>query len=137
MLPTAFVENDGLEIVFEQEVQTSRTYKIDFDKKRIVGYVDGREAVKQFIMKVLDTERYEYLIYSWDYGAEMARLFGQPIPYIYSELKRLITEALTQDNRIESVDAFSFSHYKNKVHVQMTVHTVFGPIEVEREVTVA
>lgn len=67
----------------------------------------------------------------------MARLFGQPIPYIYSELKRLITEALTHDDRIDSVDAFSFSHYKNKVHVKMTVNTVFGPIEAEREVTVA
>lgn len=137
MLPTAFQENDGLEMIFEQQTQTSRTYKIDFDKKRIIGYVDEREAVKQFIIKALNTERYEYLIYSWDYGTEMTRLFGKPLPYIYSELKGLITEALTQDDRIESVDAFSFSHYKNKVHVQMTVHTIFGPIEAEREVTVA
>ncbi|WP_042474590.1 DUF2634 domain-containing protein [Bacillus ndiopicus] len=137
MLPTAFYENDGLQLDFEEEAQTSKTYKIDFEKKRITGYVDGREAVKQFIMKVLSTERYEFLIYSWDYGTELARLFGQPIPFVYSELKRLIKEALTQDDRIESVDAFSFSHYKNKVHVQMTVHTVFGQIEIEREVTVA
>lgn len=131
------IENDSLSIEFEEEVQPSRTYKIDFERKRIVGYTDGQEAVKQFIVKVLATERYEHIIYSWNYGAEIAKLFGQPIPYVYSELKRLITEALTQDDRIESVDAFYFSHVKNKVHVQFVANTVYGPVEAEREVTVA
>lgn len=129
--------NDDLTVDFEEVIQPSRTYKIDFDKKRIVGYTDGREAVKQFIVKVLATERYDYLIYSWNYGAEIAKLFGEPIPYVYSELKRLITEALTQDDRIESVDAFNFSHVKHKVHVQFTAHTIYGPIDAEREVLVA
>ncbi len=135
MLPQ--INNDDLNVNFEVEVQSSRTYKIDFEKKRIVGYVDGREAIKQFIVKALDTERYEYLIYSWNYGAEINKLFGQPIPYVYSELKRLITEALTQDDRIDSVDAFNFSHVKNKVHVTFTAHTIYGPVETEKEVLVA
>ena len=136
MIPTQ-IENEGLNANFEVEVQPSRTYKIDFEKKRIVGYIDEREAIKQFIVKALSTERYEYLIYSWNYGAEISKLFGQPIPYVYSELKRLITEALTQDNRIESVDAFSFSNNKNKVHVTFTAHTIYGPVEAEKEVLVA
>lgn len=129
--------NDDLTVDFEEVIQPSRTYKIDFDKKRIVGYTDGREAVKQFIVKALATERYDYLIYSWNYGAEIAKLFGEPIPYVYSELKRLITEALTQDDRIDSVDAFNFSHVKNKVHVSFTAHTIYGPVEAEKEVAVA
>ena len=131
------LENAGLNIEFEEEAQPSRTYKIDFEKKRIVGYTDGRDAIEQFIVKVLATERYDYLIYSWNYGAEIAKLFGQPIPYVYSELKRLITEALTQDDRIESVDAFNFSHIKNKVHVTFTAHTIYGPADAEREVLIA
>lgn len=135
MLPQ--INNDDLNVNFEVEVQSSRTYKIDFEKKRIVGYVDGREAIKQFIVKALDTERYEYLIYSWNYGAEIAKLFGQPIPYVYSELKRLITEALTQDDRIESIDAFNFSHKKNKVHVSFIAHTIYGLVEAEKEVLVS
>lgn len=131
------IDNDGLTVEFEEESQPSRTYKIDFERKRIVGYTDGREAVKQFIVKVLATERYEYIIYSWNYGAEIAKLFGQPIPYVYSELKRLITEALTQDDRIESVDAFNFSHVKNKVHVTFTANTIYGEVDAESEVLVA
>lgn len=128
---------DELTMDFEEEILPSLTYKIDFKRKRIVGYVDGLQAVEQFIYKTLDTERYEYLIYSWNYGAEIAKLFGQPIPYVYSELKRLITEALTQDDRIDSVDAFNFSHIKNKVHVSFTAHTIYGPVDAEREVLVA
>ncbi|MEK3935920.1 DUF2634 domain-containing protein [Sporosarcina sp. FSL W7-1349] len=131
------IENDGLELNFEEAQSPSRTYKIDLEKKRIIGYIDEREAVEQFIYKVLSTERYEYLIYSWNYGAEIAKLFGQPIPYVYSELKRLITEALTQDDRITGVDAFLFTHIKNKVHMRMTVHTIYGEIEAEKEVLVA
>lgn len=122
---------------FEEVVQPSRTYKLDLERKRIIGYADGREAIEQAIYKALSTERYDHLIYSWNYGAEIAKLFGQPIPYVYSELKSLITEALTQDDRIESVDAFSFSHVKNKVHVQFTANTIAGEIEITKEVVVA
>ncbi|MCH7321791.1 DUF2634 domain-containing protein [Solibacillus sp. MA9] len=134
MIPQNEFEDSTVD--FEEVVQPSRTYKLDLERKRIVGYADGREAVEQAIYKALSTERYDYLIYTWNYGAEIAKLFGQPIPYVYSELKRLITEALTHDDRIESVDAFNFSHVKHKVHVQFTAHTVVGAIEIEREVIV-
>ena len=128
--------NDGLKIEFEEERQPSRTYKLDLARKRVIGYTDGREAIEQAIYKALATDRYEHLIYSWNYGAEIAKLFGQPIPYVYSELKRLITEALTHDDRIESVDAFLFSNKKNKVSVSFTVHTVEGQMTIEKEVDV-
>ncbi|MGE7021987.1 DUF2634 domain-containing protein [Solibacillus cecembensis] len=134
MIPQNDVED--LTVDFEEVVQPSRTYKLDLERKRIVGYADGREAVEQAIYKALSTERYDYLIYTWNYGAEIAKLFGQPIPYVYSELKRLITEALTHDDRIDSVDAFNFSHVKHRVHVQFTAHTIVGPIDIEKEVDI-
>lgn len=134
MLPQNSI--DDLTVDFEEIVQPSRTYKLDLERKRIVGYADGREAVEQAIYKLLSTERYDHLIYTWNYGAEIAKLFGQPIPYVYSELKRLITEALTHDDRIESVDAFNFSHVKHKVHVKFTAHTNVGAIDIEKEVDI-
>lgn len=136
MIPQNNFEEE-LKADFEEVAQPSRTYKLDLERKRIVGYTDGREAIEQAIYKALSTERYEHLIYTWNYGAEIAKLFGQPIPYVYSELKRLITEALTHDDRIESVDAFSFSHVKNKVHVQFIAHTIAGEIEITKEVVVS
>lgn len=136
MLPNSYYENDGLEIEFEEESQPSKTYKLDLVRKRVIGYTDGREAIEQAIYKALSTERYDHLIYTWNYGAEIAKLFGKPIPYVYSELKRLITEALTHDDRIESVDAFLFSHIKNKVAVSFTAHTIEGEIEAQTEVSI-
>ncbi|MDI2588037.1 DUF2634 domain-containing protein [Psychrobacillus sp. NEAU-3TGS] len=129
--------NDELMADFEEAIQQpSKTYKLDLERKRVIGYVDGREAIEQFIYKTLSTERYDHIIYSWDYGAEIAQLFGKPIPFVYSELKRLITEALTQDDRIESVDAFSFEKNKSKVLVKFTARTTEGEIEAESEVVV-
>lgn len=131
MIPS---ENSGIE--FEIKQQPSKTYKIDLDKNKIRGYIDELEAVKQAVYKILNTERYKYLIYSWNYGIELADLFGEPIPYVYSELKRRISEALTQDDRIESVDAFSFTNKKGVVLATFTVHTIYGDIDAEKEVAV-
>ncbi|QTD40651.1 DUF2634 domain-containing protein [Sporosarcina sp. Te-1] len=132
------VSDDMSELVtdFEEEREPSKTYKLDLARKRIVGYVDDRDAVEQAIYKIMGTERYDHLIYSWNYGSEISKLFGRPIPYVFSELKRLITEALTQDDRILSVDAFSFSHIKNKVIVSFAVQTIYGDIETGTEVAI-
>lgn len=133
MLPAV---NDDLQKDFEIEEETSHTYKLDLDNSTIAGYVDEIEAMKQAIYKILFTERYEYLIYSWNYGIELNDLFGQPIPFVLPELKRRITEALVQDSRILGVDNFSFETNKGKVHATFTVHTIFGDVEAERTVNI-
>ena len=57
--------------------------------------------------------------------------------YVCPELERRITEALTWDERIESVDDFEFdTSTKGEVTVVFTAHTIFGDIEVERVVDV-
>lgn len=133
MLPAV---NDDLQKDFEIEEETSHTYKLDLDNSTIAGYVDDLEAMKQAIYLILNIERYEYLIYSWNYGIELNDLYGQPIPFVLPELKRRITEALVQDSRILGVDNFSFEINKGKVHATFTVHTIFGDVEAERVVTI-
>lgn len=54
---------------------------------RFLGKTDGTEAVKQAVLKILNTERYGYEIYTWDYGVELQDLYGQPMPYVLSELE--------------------------------------------------
>lgn len=133
MLPAV---NDDLQKDFEIEEETSHTYKLDLNNSTIAGYVDDLEAMKQAIYLILNIERYEYLIYSWNYGIELNDLYGQPIPFVLPELKRRITEALVQDSRILGVDNFSFEINKGKVHATFTVHTIFGDVEAERVVTI-
>ena len=86
----------------------SKTYNMDYDEYNIRGYTDNKKAVEQAIYKIIFTERYRYVIYSWNYGIELEDLFGQPISLILPEIKRRVTEALLQDTRIKSVDDFTF-----------------------------
>ncbi|MBC5786736.1 MULTISPECIES: DUF2634 domain-containing protein [Clostridiaceae] len=124
--------SNSLELV----VQPGQTYQMDHKTKTINGIVDGLEAVKQTVYMILNTERYQYIIYSWNYGVELADLFGQPTSYVCPELERRITEALIQDDRIESVDSFEFVVSKGKVTVSFVVHTNLGDIPMEKAVMI-
>lgn len=121
---------------FAIEEQPSYTYKLDIDKGRIRGMTDEADAMLQAVYLILSVERYQYPIYSFNYGVELADLIGQPKDYVMSEAKRRITEALTQDDRIESVDGWAFETTKKSVIVTFTVHTIFGDIETTKEVAV-
>lgn len=119
-----------------EEVYPTKTYKIVLDKDRINGYTDELDAIMQSIYLILSTERYQYIIYSWDYGVELIDLIGQPMPYVMSEIPRRITEALTQDNRIEDVVDFEFEPNGKRLHVTFTVVSTVGNIPTELEVDV-
>lgn len=124
--------SDDLQVDLEELEEPSKNYRIVGD--RIVGTVDELEAVKQAVFLICNIERYDYPIYSWDFGVELKDLIGQDIDYIMSEAKRRITEALLQDDRIENVDDFEFELNKKKVHVTFTVYTNYGSFETETEV---
>ena len=128
------IENDGLTLDFEEVVEPSKTFYINTEKNRCVGFVDGLEAVTQAIFLMLSTERYDYMIYSWDYEIEFKDLIGQPTPYVASEVKRRIRECLLQDDRIIEVDSFEVLTSKNKVHVTFIAHTIYGDVEADKEV---
>ena len=118
----------------------SRTYKIavtdDEKDDRLIGYTDDLNAIQQAIYLILSTERYQFPIYSWNYGVELVDLIGKPIPYVMSEIPRRIKEALTQDSRINNVKDFEFEKNGKKLHVTFTVETKIGEIPSELEVAV-
>lgn len=129
MIPNASID---VEISSEGTLETSRTYKLYSDK--IQGYTDGLEAVKQAIYKVLNTERYEYPIYSFNYGIELENLIGKDIQYVQVELKRRISECLLRDERITSVDNFRFEGSGDMIKCTFDVHTIYGNLTISREV---
>ena len=117
--------------------QPSKQHKLDFENDRIRRTCDGLEAVTQSIYKILNTERYEYIIYSWNYGIELKDLFGQSPMYVCPELERRIREALVQDDRVTAVDEFEFDvSKKGVVSVKFTAHTIFGDVETEKVVNI-
>ncbi len=115
--------------------QPSKTYAMRFNELSVNGNKDELEAVKQAVFKILQTERYRYIMYSNNYGIELCDLFGEPVSYVCPELERRITEALLWDDRIESVSDFNFSFpEKGTVFVTFNVQSVFGSFEAEKEV---
>lgn len=132
MIPST---NKVLTTEFTVERQPSLNYKMALYDNFIAGKWDNLEAMKQVVYKILMTERYQYLIYSWNYGVELEDLFGMPVSYVVVELENRIKEALTQDDRIEDVFNFEFDISKRHVvSAYFTVETIFGSFQAERTV---
>ncbi len=131
MIPST---NGFLKEDFVIEEQPSYTYKMHLTNESIGGYTDLQESMIQAIYCILNTERYQYMIYSWNYGIELIDLIGEPVSYVIPELKRRITESLTWDERITSVDNFSFDVSKGKIHCKFTAYTVYGEVQIEKVV---
>ena len=131
---------DILMTEIEEVEYPTETYKIEVrteaEGDRIKGYTDDLDAIQQAIYLILNTERYEFLIYSWGYGVELVDLIGKPMPYVMSELPRRVKDALTQDDRIQDVKDFTFEINKKRLHTTFTVVTERGDIATELEVSI-
>ena len=98
-------ETNMQEDIVEEEF-SDKTYQVDFINQKITGMIDGIESLKQSISFILNTERYENIMYSWNYGVEFQNLIGKDYDFILGELKRRIEEALLQDDRIIAIEDF-------------------------------
>lgn len=115
--------------------QTTRTYRADFARGRISGYADGISAMEQAVLLILSTERFRHAVYSWDYGSELGGVLGDDFQLAESEIKRLVREALLQDERVTDVDGFVFTRTaRNTLNVSLTVRTIFGELNETLEV---
>lgn len=128
--------NEAFRTNFTENTIPSKDFALDIENARVNGTVENLQEVRQAIYFILNTERYEHLIYSWGYGVEFKDLIGKPHGYVIPELERRIKEALTQDDRITAVDGFEFERDKKKMHVSFVVHTIFGNLESEVDVNV-
>lgn len=126
--------------ILENEVmenQPSYTYAMDLENKRIIGNNDKLAAVKQAVYKILNTERYHTLIYSWNYGVELSSLYGKPVSFCVPEIERRIKEALIQDDRISDVHDFTFDFPKKGViATTFIVESTEGTFEENKEVEI-
>jgi len=122
---------------FQYEEQPGRTYKLHIGGQRISGYVDGLEAYKQAVYKILNTERYTHIIYSWNYGVELKELIGQHPAYVMPEIERRVKDALMQDDRTERVDSFEFDTSKRgEIAVTFTAHSIYGEAKIQTTVAI-
>ncbi len=129
MIPESLLNDD---IAITEDIETGRTYKITTEN--IQGYTDYLSALQQAIYKVLNTEKYEYPIYSLDYGIDTESLIGKDSAYVCIELKRRIQECLLRDERIQSVDNFQFTANGDSLTCIFNVTSIYGELTVTKEV---
>ena len=122
---------ESIEIVQEP----SLTYRLDLNSNIISGMTDGLEAVKQSVYHRLGIERYQYPIYSWEYGLQTYDLYGKPMPYVMPEIKRRIKEAKNKNDRITQVDGFSFAHEGTELTVNFAVQSNAGAFQAQITLT--
>lgn len=119
--------NRGIEV----QSSASKTYFIDTKNNEMKGITDGLEALKQAIYLILSIQRYDYIIYSWNYGIELNDLFGKPTAYACAVLPSRIKQALIQDDRIQNVCDFVTRVEGETVFIKFTVCSIFGVFEQE------
>lgn len=132
----------GLQLPPEQTIDTETvtmpglTYQVDWERGVITGMIDGLDSIRQAVLKILNTERYQYLIYSEDYGTEWQQILGQDHLFVRAEIQRMITEALLQDDRIEQiVDFQTYWTSGEDIRVSFTVQTRYGSFQINEEVS--
>jgi hypothetical protein len=130
LFPT-YIENDEeLETEIE-ETKPPKEYEIDFTTGQLTGkIVEGLAAIEVWIWLVLQTARYRYQIYSWDYGNEYEELVGQGYSeeYIETEALRLTEDALLVNENIQSITDFSATLNNEKLTISFTANTIYGEI---------
>lgn len=132
-LPTTGDDLEDVELA--QARQPGFTWHVVDD--RIRGMCDDATALEQTIYHILSIERYQWVIYPQSYGSEIADLIGKPHDYAAAELRRTITEALTQDDRVVSVGEWDivFGEDKDALTVGFSVETIYGAITIRGELT--
>ena len=94
--------------------------------------VEGNEAIKVWVYNALLVPRYNYSIYSWNYGSELMDLIGKAYtPQLTkSEAKRYIEEALKINPYILDVNVIDTDFKDSILSANVKITTIYGESEV-------
>lgn len=93
--------------------------------------VEGLEAIEMWILKALNTPRYRYFAYSWDYGHELEELIGQGLSNeaTKSEVNRYLKEALLINPYVVEIKDLKTNIEEDKITAEFTVITDYGQVK--------
>jgi hypothetical protein len=126
------IDDAELDVEVEEDKEPS-DYEIDFETGKLTGrIITGLPAIKQWVMIVLGTDKYYYTQYSWNHGCELRDLIGKGFKqdYIESEVKRIITDALSMSKDIKGISNLEVSYEGDTLTAAFTLDTIYGSEEV-------
>lgn len=120
----------------EEITLPSLTYQVS--NGRIIGNIDGLDAMRQAIDKLLRTECFIFEIYSDQYGNDLDELIGKEYEYVEADIARVLDEAIMGDDRVDSVEVTAIAQQSsNSLLANVSVTTMYGTITTELEVEVS
>jgi hypothetical protein len=114
-----------------------REYELDPITGKLTGrIIEGTDAIVVWCILTLKSKRYEYPIYSWEYGEEFSSMIGSSYEpdLLQSEVKRMLEECLLINEHIEEIADLKVEQDEDKLHVSFTLITDQGDAEVETDV---
>lgn len=94
--------------------------------------VSGNDAIRVWVYKAIKTTRYQYEIYTWDYGCEIESLIGKGFraSFIESEAKRYIEEAIIVNPYIRNINKIDITFEKDTLRASVYLETIYGSLTV-------
>lgn len=134
-----FISFDEEEIIKTNELPLLKEIAIDFKSgvpilgNKSFKVVEGKEALKVWIFKALKIDRFQYEIYSWDFGSEIMDLMGKGYTkeLTKSEVERYIKEALEINPYISRIDILDVDFLDNVLKVNLKIASIYGDIDIE------
>lgn len=126
-----FPFDEDIETQIEDEKEPSE-YGINFETGELTGdIVYGLEAVKVWCWLALNSSRYAYTQYSFDYGHDLEDLIGtvHSQEYLESEVQRIVKDTLIINENITDVEVTDFELKDDKLKVNVYISTKWGEIE--------
>lgn len=122
-------------VAVQDETQIpNRTYKLDLDKGRIIGFIEDEEALNLAAMKALYTPRFDCYAYDDQYGSEIARLLGDPDvtqEYIEAEMEFMLADALCADGRFFGIEDLKMRFEGDEAWFSFIADTTIGKLKME------
>ena len=121
------VDVDIADVDFSEE--PSNTFIAGEDQ--ITGVNDGLEAITQTVHIILTTRRYNYQIYSGNFGVTFDDLIGADKDYVRAAFPERVKDAFSVDDRIINAQNFVFDFQGDRAFITFDVVTVYGTINTE------
>lgn len=112
-----------------------KEYAWDFNRNSFIYNDDGsmkivtrNEAIKVWVYKVLQTERFRYGAYYDDYGLDLEKFIGKVPNNVINanQLYNAIKEALLVNPYILAVNDISVKQVNKKITLKLELTTVYG-----------
>lgn len=120
--PQGIALNNGIEFVS----YPSNTYLVQ--NNRIIGMGDNYEAVKQAVEIIFSVERFQWQIYTPNFGTDYRGVIGITPQVAANILRKRVEDAIKADERMTGITDYTWDVNGDSLTVSFTVNTVYGTV---------